>query len=292
MWADSKRDCHATTRINAMPYDTSSVLKASRHLLAKTKSAAESGVWRTTEDGSKIFISGDGEVRAGGPEGKVLGKKRSDESTSANPKTESTEYKVFRGTGRDDKGAVYNSAVAAIGPVFGENAKYYATSEKQAQTYGPSVKQQTVSLKKPLVLSSDSDLREIAKEAGVPANLNKQFAYEGNMDPIRESQKKLVDHIKNAGHDGIVVQMDKTKQTKKLAELVGHDQVVVFDAGSNSDKVDAMSLADRRAMAAAEQSGDHDTVERLRKKAGIDDSIIEINGKRYIRGEDGKLKKV
>jgi len=32
------------------------------------------GVWRTTEDGSRIFISGSGEVRAGGPKGKVLKK--------------------------------------------------------------------------------------------------------------------------------------------------------------------------------------------------------------------------
>lgn len=52
------------------------VLQASRALLARAQAKAKDwggGVWRTTEDGSRIFISGSGEVRAGGPGGKVVG---------------------------------------------------------------------------------------------------------------------------------------------------------------------------------------------------------------------------
>jgi hypothetical protein len=53
----------------------SQILKASRYFLSQAKSAADAGIWRTTEDGSKIFITGAGEVRAGGPGGKVIGGK-------------------------------------------------------------------------------------------------------------------------------------------------------------------------------------------------------------------------
>jgi hypothetical protein len=49
---------------------------------------------------------------------------------------------------------------------------------------------------------------------------------------------------------------------------------------TNSQKLDALSLEDRRAMAAAEESGRHAEIARLRAKAGIDDSVIEVRGKR------------
>lgn len=58
---------------------TLSVLAASRSLLAAGQAKAKDwggGVWRTSDDGEKIFISGSGEARGGGPGGPVLGTKR------------------------------------------------------------------------------------------------------------------------------------------------------------------------------------------------------------------------
>lgn len=52
-------------------------MAASRSLLAVGQAKAKDwggGVWRTTDDGEKIFISGSGEVRGGGPNGPVIGR--------------------------------------------------------------------------------------------------------------------------------------------------------------------------------------------------------------------------
>lgn len=48
-----------------------SIVRASWLFLAKSATDT-GGVWRTTEDGSKIFIGSDGDVRAGGPNGPVI----------------------------------------------------------------------------------------------------------------------------------------------------------------------------------------------------------------------------
>lgn len=47
------------------------IVESSRRILFQSKSASDAGVWRTTEDGSRIFIK-DGEARAGGPNGKEI----------------------------------------------------------------------------------------------------------------------------------------------------------------------------------------------------------------------------
>lgn len=66
-----------------MPHDMRSVLAASRYLLAKAKSSAGEGIWRTTDDGSKIFIQ-DGVAYGGGPSGPVLGGKKPTKKEQAN----------------------------------------------------------------------------------------------------------------------------------------------------------------------------------------------------------------
>jgi hypothetical protein len=64
---------------------TRTILEASRSLLSQAKSA-DGGVWRTTDDGSRIFIENGGTVRAGGPQGKVVKRESKGEaSDSANP---------------------------------------------------------------------------------------------------------------------------------------------------------------------------------------------------------------
>jgi hypothetical protein len=63
-----------------------SILLASRAFAAQAKSATE-GVWRTTEDGNRIFIKGDGDVRAGGPDGPVIAtEKQKTKPTSKKPR--------------------------------------------------------------------------------------------------------------------------------------------------------------------------------------------------------------
>lgn len=66
-----------------------SVLAASRSLLAVGQAKAKDwggGVWRTTDDGEKIFISGSGEVRGGGPNGPVIGGTKKKPTAKPKPK--------------------------------------------------------------------------------------------------------------------------------------------------------------------------------------------------------------
>jgi hypothetical protein len=69
-----------------MPYDTRNVVAASRYFLARTKSAAGEGVWRTIEGDQKIFISGSGEVHAGGPNGPVIAGKAPEKPPARKPR--------------------------------------------------------------------------------------------------------------------------------------------------------------------------------------------------------------
>jgi len=68
-----------------------SILKASRYFLSQAKSAADGGgVWRTTDEGNKIFIETSGTVRGGGPNGPIIS-----ESKDGNKKMETTKRDIF-----------------------------------------------------------------------------------------------------------------------------------------------------------------------------------------------------
>lgn len=69
------------------------ILKASRYFLAQAKSAADAGIWRTTDEGSRIYITNAGEVRGGGPMGPVISKAPS-KPTKKRPAAKKPEKKV------------------------------------------------------------------------------------------------------------------------------------------------------------------------------------------------------
>lgn len=153
--------------------------------------------------------------------------------------------KTYRGTGRVDAGAVYNPLVKAVGGVLGNDVEYHAMTPEQAKRYGPIVSSHEVSLTKPLIVRSDRDWRAIAAAAGVSPTLKKETLYN---DPsgaaVKAAQAAVLKHLRDNGHDGIVIQMDSGQPTKGLYELFGHDQIVKIPGDQHYDRAAPATYAD------------------------------------------------
>lgn len=72
--------------------DAANIVEAARNVLRMSNEDKSKGFWRTGDDGQRVFIDPDGEVRAGGPGGKVIGEStkndsRETEKKSAEPKS-------------------------------------------------------------------------------------------------------------------------------------------------------------------------------------------------------------
>ena len=174
---------------------------------------------------------------------KVEGKTAAAVAVAAGPASPKFSANVFRGTGRDSKDSVY---LAGVGAVLGDDARYFATNPEQARRYGPNVSQEKVELHKPLTLTDANEWRAITDAAGVPANLNMHTVYGGDKSQVEAARKKLTDYLKGQGYDGVVIKMDRTKPTKHLEGVFGHDQVIVFgkpgEKAAIGDQVSASTI--------------------------------------------------
>lgn len=110
-----------------------------------------------------------------------------------------------------------------IGNALGEG-KYYTDSYSQASRYGKNIKEVTVKLKKPLIIETDQDLRNItggsnlvvSSKVGVtPAMVKQQIA---------ETRQAIID----AGYDGVIVKMKTFDTSQNLRRLFEHDQTIVY----------------------------------------------------------------
>lgn len=136
---------------------------------------------------------------------------------------------VYRGTGRADRGSVYNGTEV---PILGEGT-YYANDEETASQFGPNVERAEIELRTPLVIESDEQWRRLTREAGwrtpnpqgLPA------------DEVAQATQRLQRIIRSRGHDGIIVEFDKNspydivegRGIKLLRNVFGAPQVLVFD---------------------------------------------------------------
>jgi hypothetical protein len=133
-------------------------------------------------------------------------------------------HTVYQGTGRASQGSIYSMGQGAVM----DDADYYAFDEGSARGYGPEVKQTQVSLSNPAKITSDIDWADLAKAAGVPQDLALMSAYSGDTSQVQAAKAKLRAYLVSQGHDGMVVQIDRSKPTKKVGRLFGHDQLVKF----------------------------------------------------------------
>ena len=138
--------------------------------------------------------------------------------------TEAKTYKVFRGSGGNKQVKTLNDQ-----SILGNDKKYYAFDKDTASKFGENIEESSVELSKPLILTNDQQWREISREAGnkypSPTGLSKSEtqAWSDNVVKLLESK----------GHDGVVVQMDKSGDNSKLLNSAfGSDQVVPFAAQS------------------------------------------------------------
>lgn len=177
------------------------ILACSRSLLAKTKSAAE-GIWRTTDDGSKIFITEAGEVHAGGPNGKVIG------GTKKQPAPKKVEK-----PGKDRKGVqslpVYNGGNGKEGKFV----TYHTTSKEMAESYvgmynerfgeGGKLNEKTITINSPApweVVRREAMALGMDADDYTPASI-----FDDNLFDER-LVKKLVGKLESLGHDGAILE--------------------------------------------------------------------------------------
>ena len=190
--------------------------------------------------------------------------------------------RVFRGSGRKDKGSVYNGGST---PILG-SATYYALDEKTASKYGPNIEARDVSLRNPLVIDSDQKWRSLTREAGWEFP-NPQGRAE---EETQRNVEALQQIVRDRGHDGVVIDFDPNykydelpdgRGIKTLRNVFGDPQVVVFDGATAEAKktepqqaaapVEAAAPTDKLAKKAQAMREKADRIEA----AGGDAQIVE-----------------
>jgi hypothetical protein len=144
--------------------------------------------------------------------------------------------KLFRGSGRETVEEVYDPHFVQ-GPIFGE-AVYTSPSKKFAGEFGSQIDEIEISLRNPLVISSDTEWRALAQESGLLSHV-----------PIRpEEVTRLRQVIQAKGHDGVIVRVPESEDVgKRLQQAFGEDTVVSFNP--------AITAPDASAVAAAAEGG-------------------------------------
>lgn len=149
--------------------------------------------------------------------------------TAAVPETR----KPFTASLFQGKGAtleqVYGAEAVAQGravPLFGKG-DYFAFTQKDASVFGR-VSQQDVTLSNPFVLDSDAKWFQLLRDADTPHLNNMDRLFYTEPQGIEPATQKLQSFLKAQGYDGIVVRLAKDDSTRRLAAMVGNEQVVQF----------------------------------------------------------------
>ena len=127
---------------------------------------------------------------------------------------------LFRGSGRQTLEEVYDPHYVQ-GPILGE-ATYATPIREFAQEFGPRVDEIQITLRNPLVISSDKEWSVITREAGLLSNVP--------IDP--EEIVRLRQVIQAKGHDGVIIRVPESELVgKNLQRAFSQDTVVEFRPG-------------------------------------------------------------
>ena len=143
---------------------------------------------------------------------------------------------LFRGSGRETLEEIYDPHFVQ-GPIFGE-ATYASPSRKFAKDFGPQVDELEVSLRNPLVISSDSEWIALTAEARlishVPTNAQEVI--------------RLRQVIRSKGHDGVIIRVPESEMVgKRLQQAFSGDTVVSFEPAAPARPTVAPTTATRAA---------------------------------------------
>jgi hypothetical protein len=129
-------------------------------------------------------------------------------------------------------------------PIFGKGS-YYAENPKAAERYGK-VTKETVELKNPLVIDSDTTWLQLVRDAETPhlSSVNPEFYKEATRIP--EMAEKMQAYIKAQGYDGVIVRIPEEadvnvrgERVKRLGETFEHSQIVKFAQAKPSANIRA-----------------------------------------------------
>ena len=125
---------------------------------------------------------------------------------------------LYRGSQRETLEEVYDPHYVR-GPIFGE-ATYTSPSKSFASRFGPQVDELAVSLRNPLVISSDDEWLALTREAGLFSDV----------PTTTEEVTRLRQVIKDKGHDGVIIRVPESEQVgKRLQKTFSEDTVVSFE---------------------------------------------------------------
>jgi hypothetical protein len=140
---------------------------------------------------------------------------------------------VYQGRGKTRE-EIYSENSTSKSPVAGE-AEYYALNESHASNFGE-VTKHTVSLYNPFVIKSGKDLDKILEEIKAEG---------GNLRGYEEYWGAIVGKIKDAGHDGIYVEVDQLNELegrKYIAQTFGDSQIIKFRTPKQQSEFEAAYL--------------------------------------------------
>lgn len=160
---------------------------------------------------------------------------------------------LYRGYGREDQRAAYNSLAGNI-PIMGEG-RYYALSEDEAKEFGPNVETLKPEFKNPLVIRSGQEWTALTKEAGW------EFPNPFGRDPtvLRADIDRLNALVREKGHDAVAILWDDAVQGDRDAngrdlKLLRNvfDRPQVFVPGAEKPVTEARAAGVTRSPEAAE----------------------------------------
>lgn len=153
--------------------------------------------------------------------------------------------KVFKGKGAA-KEKVYSKYQV---PVAGD-ANYYAFDKEMAAIYGDDITEETITFKRPLVISSDGDWFNLVKKAKLAV---RNPAYLDSEEKVREWASGLKKYVMAKRHDGIILNFNNGEfypENKVLNRVFAHNQAISYkaDDAKYSLKGESQILKDNAAL--------------------------------------------
>lgn len=229
-----------------------------------------------------------------------------------------TQYTTFETavTGKPVKTKMYQGRGASLEEIYGPEAveegravpilgpgQYYADTKKDAGVYGKDVKEHTVTLQNPYVITAYGQWHSLMGKAGAQHLDTRGPLFYQESDKIPGATIKLQNYLIAQGHDGVVIRFNENE--KGLRESFSHNQLVKFggteakaetvEPPSNVNVDEKPNVADSResdvTISAAQASGTNPELGGFQSSKVVIDQLLKTPAGKQIQKliEQGKI---